>query len=279
MKCRQLMVDLGVVVLVLVPLPGEEAQQIPLEGRPFEEQVLRSRGQGIVPLFDGWYQNADGTFDLCFGYYSLNTREALDIPIGPDNSIRPAEFEGSQPTHFDPVPQTPYRRYYCVFTVVVPADFATKAVVWTLRGNGARASTPGHLHSDYVLDEPHSDARGESAPTLSFEEAGARFSGRHGYVTDPKTVAVGEPLNIAVWVEHSGKRSWLGFAKHQGPGKVSFSNSEAWVERAEGPVTVAVRFDKAGSYVLRVQAIENPVEDFEFHCCWTNGYIQVNVSD
>ena len=67
--------------------------------------MLRPRAQGIVPIFDGWYRNEDGSSDLCFGYYSLNTEEAVDIPLGPANAIEPAEFDGGQPTHFDPVPR------------------------------------------------------------------------------------------------------------------------------------------------------------------------------
>ena len=36
----------------------------------------------MVPFFDGWYDNPDGTYELVFGYYNVNTEEVLDIPIG-----------------------------------------------------------------------------------------------------------------------------------------------------------------------------------------------------
>ena len=42
-------------------------------------------------------------------------------------------------------------------------------------------------------------------------------------------------------------------------------------------------FSQPGSYVVRVQAINdvessrNPTYGFEFHCCWTNGYVRVEV--
>ena len=270
----------GILVL-LTGGPGAAAgQAIPLENRPFDEQTLRPRGQGIVPIFDGWFRNEDGSSDLCFGYYTLNTEEAVDIPLGPANAIEPAEFDGGQPTHFDPVPETPYRRYYCVFTVTVPRGFGRRQqVVWTIERGTARASTPGHLHPDYVLDEPNSDGRGESAPTLRFEEHGPRFRGRSGHTAAARAVAAGQPLELTVWAEHGGARSWLGWTKHQGPGDVTISAPELRVDPAEGRATVTATFNQPGDYLLRVQGIDDPVEDFEFHCCWTNGYVPVTVTD
>ena len=53
---------------------------------------------------------------------------------------------------------------------------------------------------------------------------------------------------------------------------------ELWVEPAEGSATVTATFDQPGDYLLRVQGIDDPVEDFEFHCCWTNGYVPVTVT-
>ena len=283
MSVWQRWTGLGILLLLVLRVLGSGpaiAQVIPLENRSFDEQVLRARGQGIVPIFDGWYRNADGTSDLCFGYYSLNTEEAVDIPIGPDNAIEPAGLGGGQPTHFDAVPEAPYGRYYCIFTVKVPSGFGRqRQVVWTLRRGTARASTPGHVHPDYVLDEPDSDGRGESSPTLRFEEGGPTFRGRSGHTEGPRTVAVGEPIDLTVWAEHGGDRSWLGWTKHQGQGDVTFSAAELWVEPTAGNATVTARFDRPGDYLLRVQAIDDPVEDFEYHCCWTNGFVRVTVTE
>ncbi len=271
--------SLGILGLLIGGAGSAAGQVIPFENRPFDEQVLRPRGQGIVPIFDGWYRNEDGTSDLCFGYYSLNTEEAVDIPMGSANAIEPAEFNGGQPTHFDPVPEAPYRRYYCVFTVTVPSGFGRRQqVVWTIERGAMRASTPAHLHPDYVLDEPDSDGRGESAPTLRFEENGPRFRGRTGETAAGRTVAVGEPVELTVWAEHGGERSWLGWTKHQGPGDVTFSTPELWVDPAQGSATVTATVDTPGNYLLRVQAIDDPVEDFEYHCCWTNGYVPITVT-
>ena len=271
--------SLGILGLLVGGAGSAAGQVIPLEKRPFDEQVLRPRGQGIVPIFDGWYRNEDGSSDLCFGYYNLNTEETVEIPMGPANAIEPAEFNGGQPTHFDPVPERPYRRYYCVFTVTVPSGFGRRQqVVWTIERGTARASTPGHLHPDYVLDEPDSDGRGESAPTLRFEENGPRFRGRSGPTAAGRTVGVGEPVELTIWAEHGGDRNWLGWTKHQGPGDVTFGAPELWVDPAQGRATVTATFDRPGNYLLRVQAIDDPVEDFEYHCCWTNGYVPVTVT-
>ena len=280
MRGSRRLTTLGILALLAGGAAPVAAQVIPLENRTFDEQTLRPSGQGSIPIFDGWYRNADGSSDICFGYYSLNTEEAVDIPIGPANAVEPAEFDGGQPTHFDPVPETPYRRHYCVFTVTVPSGFGRRQeVVWTIERGTARASTPGRLHPDYVLDEPDSDGRAESAPTLRFEENGPGFRGRSGQTAAGRTVAVGQPLELTVWAEHGGERSWLGWTKHRGPGDVNISAPEIWVEPAEGLATVTATFDEPGDYLLRVQGIDDPVEDFEYHCCWTNGFVPVTVTE
>ena len=192
------------------------AQLVPLEERVFNEQLLRPAGQPVVPLFEGWYPNDDGTHGICFGYFNLNTEEALDIPIGPNNYIEPAEYNGLQPTHFDPVPAAGYRRHFCVFSATVASDFGDGRVVWTLKMGGEDLSTPGKLIPPYVLDEPHAGARDVVAPELRFSEDGEPFIGRAGTTGPRRTVKMGEPLELAVWVDHPAERSWVGWTLHQG---------------------------------------------------------------
>ena len=65
--------------------------------------------------------------------------------------------------------------------------------------------------------------------------------------------------------------------KHQGPGKATFSDPAAEVAvESDGTATTDVTFDEPGDYVLRVLAY-NSVRDFEFYCCWTNGFVTVTV--
>ena len=125
---------------------------------------LRPSGQPVIPLFEGYYQNTDETYEICFGYFNLNTEEDVDIPLGPANFIEPAEFDGAQPTHFDKVPVARYRRHFCVFTVNVPADFGDGEVVWTLNTHGEAISTPGKLLPSFILDEPAAGAEKREDP-------------------------------------------------------------------------------------------------------------------
>ena len=89
----------------------------------------RESGQSITAAYEGWFKNADGTFTLLLGYYNRNSKQVLDIPVGPDNRIEPGGPDRGQPTHFLP------RRQWGVFTVVVPADFGDKKLTWTLTAN------------------------------------------------------------------------------------------------------------------------------------------------
>ena len=87
----------GVVIGLLVgqaPLHGQHPQ----DQTDWVPRTLRSSGQPLIPSFEGWYQNADGSYELCFGYYNANTG-IVEIPLGPDNFIEPTEFDGeNRPT-------------------------------------------------------------------------------------------------------------------------------------------------------------------------------------
>jgi hypothetical protein len=43
-----------------------------------------------------------------------------------------------------------------------------------------------------------------------------------------------------------------------------------------GFVDTEVTFDSPGHYVLRALAY-NTIREFEFQCCWTNGYFHITV--
>ena len=267
----------GGMTLALLFAAAGGAQVTQFSERVFNEQVLRPRGQPVIPLYEGYYPNPDGTYEICFGYFNLNTEEDVDIPLGPNNVIEPAEFDGMQPTHFDRVPEGNYRRRFCVFTVNVPADFGQQEVLWTLNTHGEAITTPGRVLLSYILDEPDSGGRGIIAPVLRFEEDGPEFKGRTGFTGAPLTVAVGDPLTLSALVDHPGNRTWQAWTLHQGPGQVEFTEPEFWVANADGVGTTSARFDEPGEYLIRVQAIDSPTSSFEFHCCWTNGYIPVTV--
>jgi hypothetical protein len=255
-----------------------DAQVIPFEERTFNEQVLRPHGQPVVPIYEGWYAKDNGSKRICFGYFNLNTEDSFDVPLGPDNHIEPAVYDGMQPTHFDPVPDGNYRRHLCVFTVQVPADFdVDDRVVWTLSTGGETLSTPGKVIPPYVLDEPESGGRGIVPPVLKLAEDGPEFRGRDGYEAPTRRVRVGEPLTLRVWVDHPAPRSWVAWTHHQGPGPVDIADPEMYVPHEQGMATTTATFGAPGDYLLRVQSIYSTA-DFEYHCCWTNGYVPVTVT-
>ena len=113
-------------------------------------------GQTITPVYEGWYENPDGTFSLSWGYFNRNSEEIIEIPIGADNRVEPGGPDNGQPTHFDS------RRQRGVFTVVVPADFGDNEVNWTLSFRGDTQTIPGHLHRDWMLDALGGGAGGGS---------------------------------------------------------------------------------------------------------------------
>src|SRR5215471_8199740 len=54
---------------------------------PFAQQP--TTGLNIAPVYEGWEQNADGSFDLIFGYFNRNWNEWINVPVGAANSIEP----------------------------------------------------------------------------------------------------------------------------------------------------------------------------------------------
>lgn len=270
----------GALLVILFSASTALAQEISLEKRPWTASVIRPSGQPIIPLFEGYYPNGDGSSTLCFGYFSLNTEERIDVPIGPENVLSPAGFDGAQPTYFEPVPGEPYRyrRRWCAFTVRVPQDFGSSdQVVWTLRTAGQTLTAPGHLDPAYLLDEIESDGRGDVAPILHFEGGIGEAQGRNGATTSRLTARVGEPIRLAFHIAHPEDEVWVGWAKHAGPGEVTFGAAEFEVTQPSMVAETTATFSTPGDYLLRVQSIDS-IAAFEFHCCWTNAYIPVTVN-
>ena len=106
-----------------------------------------SSGQNIAPAYEGWEKNADGSFNLVFGYFNRNWEEEIDVPVGAANTIDPGGPDRGQPTHFLP------RRNRFVFRIRVPADFGTRELVWTLTTNGKTERAYATLKPDYFIDD------------------------------------------------------------------------------------------------------------------------------
>jgi len=259
--------------------------QAPKTTLPLEP--LRERGASITPAFEGWYPNPDGSFSLLLGYYNRNSKEPLDIPVGPNNRIEPGAPDQGQPTYFE------IGRQWGVFVVKVPKDFGTKAVTWTIVANGETQSIPFTLNKGYPISPYKELGMGNQPPVLAFSQGGAKVTGPPTSVAATLTGTVNQPVTISVWVEDpksptegpgaptgrgSGSVATVSLHKFRGPGKVTFDKVRLPVLTQGGMISATATFSAAGEYLLRVQANDESGEGGGgFQCCWTNTYVKVTV--
>lgn len=169
-------------------------------------QLSYRKGQHVEPAYEGWRENADGTFSFIFGYLNENWEEELDIPVGDNNSFSPGDSDRGQPTHFLP------RRNRFTFEVVVPSDWGNRELVWTVKSpNGESRKAYATLAADYVIDnvviasETGSLGAGTSSPESranlppKITLLGDTVDGQH-----VRRVRVGEPLVLEAKVEDDG---------------------------------------------------------------------------
>ncbi|PYU24812.1 MAG: hypothetical protein DMG30_07550, partial [Acidobacteria bacterium] len=115
----------------LLPVGAHRTRAQGLSQLPtYNPQTQFSSGQDVVPVYEGWLRNPDGTFTFVFGYFNRNWKEELVIPAGPDNKLEPGEPDRRQPTYFLP------RRQSWVFRVQVPKDWGQQELVWTITAHG-----------------------------------------------------------------------------------------------------------------------------------------------
>src|SRR5262245_14530848 len=110
------------------------------------QQMAYLNGQTVAPAFEGWEKNADGSYNMVFGYFNRNWDEHVLVPVGPNNSIEPGGPDRGQPTYFYP------RRNRFHFKVKVPADFGKKELVWTLTTKGQTEKAYATLIPEYIID-------------------------------------------------------------------------------------------------------------------------------
>ena len=127
-------------------LIGSAVMAAVLLGSTASAQERWSRGQNIQPVFEGWERNADGSFNIVFGYLNRNYEEQPVVPVGPDNSFEPGPADRGQPTHFY------NRRQQFAFKVRVSADWGDKDLVWTVTHNGRTDRAFGHLWPVWEID-------------------------------------------------------------------------------------------------------------------------------
>jgi len=258
-----------------------------IPARAQELAPVRESGQTVTPVFEGWYRNPDGTYSLSFGYYNRNSKEVVEIPIGPNNSIKPGAANRGQPTRFEP------RRHWGVFAVTVPANFGEQKVVWTLNFRGKLTAIPGSLKKGWEIDALQGEAgSGNTPPVLKFHSEGPAGSGPRGITSKPLSIGVNQPLTVDVYASDDGKANisiasdgranspvTLTWFKHQGPGEVTFTERTPRVDRATGRATTVATFSAPGEYLLRVRANDASGVTGAGHaqCCWSNGFVRVVV--
>jgi hypothetical protein len=257
-------------------LPFVASAQLPLA-------PIAKSGQTVTPVYEGWYRNPDGSFSLSFGYYNRNSDEVIEIPVGADNFIAPGDSNRGQPTRFEA------RRHWGVFAVRVPANFGQQKVTWTLRMKGETFAIPGSLHADWEIDALAGEAgTGNTPPSIKLSSGGPIAQGPGGATQGPVSATVGQPLTLTIWATDDGRGGGsvtgsrggqvaLMWFKHSGPGSVTFSD-RAPRAAADGVATTTATFSSAGVYLLRVRANDSSVYGAGHEqCCWTNGFIVVNV--
>ncbi|MDH3422726.1 MAG: hypothetical protein OEN00_07015 [Gemmatimonadota bacterium] len=322
-------IALGVVVTGLAVLAPMPVQAQDWTRREFPLAPPNARSNFVAPYFDGFYQNDDGTYTLSFGFMNRNDEAVIEIPLGPNNFIEPAEYDGAQPTSFPVVSYGGFGgpRERGVFGVVVPADFDGD-VWWTLTTDGYTTRVPGRLRGRfqgvigfegaYALSTT-TMAEGSLRPLIQFTEDGPAVWGLPG-IEHPErfTTSVGEPIEVRFWAFDRGERELgdvnMTLWKYQGPvgGVIAFESlveaapvePEAPPRRGRRPVppgpidigaSVAIpstgpapnighfkaMFDTPGEYVIRVR-----IDNFSSgdsspgnQCCWTNGYVNVTVTE
>ncbi len=248
---------------------------------------LRAFGSPVAPMFEGWYNNGDGTATVLVGFFNANSEETVEIPVGELNRFEPGPEDRGQPTHFPP------GRSWGVLSINVPGDFDGD-LRWVLSANGQPTSIPVHLQAPYFIEPLRDAADGNEPPTIRFAADGAGFTGPPIGIAHTLTASVGTPLDLSVWTsdikpEGGGEGGPGGFRRsaltlrwhqHRGPAAVEFGEaSQRFTDSADQNPTTTAIFSAPGDYVLRAEALdETGVGGGGFQCCWTSALVEVTVS-
>jgi hypothetical protein len=246
-------------------------------------QIVHARGQNVVPVYEGWERNSDGTFTMVFGYFNRNLEEEPFIPVGAGNMFEPGEADRGQPTHFYP------RRQQFMFRVTVPKEWGTRELVWTLSSHGRTEKAYGSLLPVWEIGPQAYEQNRSStllrriddpvnqAPTVTLSGAP-----RHT-VTLPETLALtvsvrddglpapsprsrsgavpaaarqgASPMSQAVVKLDPAWRLGVIWVQHRGPGRVTFDPMRQPIaDGTAGQAATRVSFREPGTYVLRAYA-------------------------
>jgi hypothetical protein len=257
---------------------------------------IRERGSSVTGAFEGWLYNRDGRQSFLVGYFNRNTKQELDIPIGPNNRIEPGGPDLGQPTHFLT------GRQWGVFAIKVPKDFGNKELAWTLVTNGQTNTITMHTRPDWIVEPFEDPASKNTPPVIRFDPNGAGFAGPPSGMASTYAATVGVPLQLAAVATDEGPKvnvpdaassrrargssgtaplapprlavSWSVF---RGPGAVAFGEVKPAIDK-DGRTATTATFSTPGEYILRLQANDSTGDGGGgFQCCWTNVHVAVTV--
>ncbi|PCH60098.1 MAG: hypothetical protein COC19_06315 [SAR86 cluster bacterium] len=291
---------LGILAMIAIPV---QAQDLPL-------RLTLPQGLPIIPIMEGWFANDDGSYTISFGFLNRNA-EAVEVPVGANNFIEPAQLSGPQAAYFAP------GRSYGAFAITIPANIADQDIWWHLKtGTEATLKVPGRSTSGaYELDRK-ARPQGSVQPQGWFTAGGAIGTGPEGIIEDlGQSVKVGSEVTLTIHTKDPSMRdasdsrfkeampSRLVWVKHQGPGDVEFTRHESTVvveqeeqrgrrsyftdkpevviiQGGEGIAKVNATFSEPGEYVVKT-LIDNwraPDSSGGDQCCWTNLYQRITVT-
>jgi hypothetical protein len=241
---------------------------------PSQLVTLRhATGQGVAPVYEGFDVNADGSFNMWFGYMNRNYEEEFDLAVGVDNSFEPGGDRG-QPTHFTP------RRHKDVFSVRVPKDYGDRTLVWTLRAHGETQKVVATLKPVWQIDRLRTTRGGNSEkissnlpPAVTLQASATKLDAPGATTLSVSATDDGLPQRRGQSVGMT-----VLWAKYRGPGDVVFDSPEA--KLATGKATTSARFTEPGEYILQAVVDDGSGEsagNFGYHCCWTNAQIRITI--
>jgi hypothetical protein len=265
-------------------------------------------GASVTPALEGWYPNPDGTFTILAGYRNRNQTQQIEVPIGPNNKIEPGG-PYDQPTHFDT------GRHYGVFSIIVPRDFGTKRLAYTINVNNQPQTILLGLPRGYQIEPFLRNDTGNTPPTVKLDAEGAEYTGPPRGAAKTFTAKVDEPVTLTLYATDTGNTiNQSGTAaepaaaaggvrpngarggvtvrwyKHRGPGTDSLKLNPATSPVAADPevakmfkkagtstgkATTAATFTEPGEYWVRAQISDGSQMDEQ--CCWSTVLIKVNV--
>lgn len=318
MKFRWTVCGIAVGLLLALTLAAPEPVDAQGPG-PYGRWPLQPRsgvGRVVAPFLDGWYDNGDGTFTYSFGFNNFND-ELIELPLGEANFIEPSQFDGVQPTVFPSgksrgvftvtVPAS-MADVDVWWTLTNPNGVVTKVPgrhVWTAYQLDNNPRPHGTVPALAWFDDGN-DERGQGPAGVMSQRVLTTSVGEPLVIEmEVEDVSINDPDDYRV---NQGTELRVEWSKLQGPlgAEIEFARHESTMQpdedgagddddgppsRQPGPEVVPIMdqgttrviatFSMPGEYVLRGQTdnFRRPDSSSGDQCCWTNGYVRVNVTE